>query len=198
MIEQNVDIFHLARVIEGLPNLRAVNITATIDIDKLQDGLAIRRGQVNPAGTPCVGNFSTWGVRSVAEKAIAVRPRHGGRQFGVFLRSIRRIYGNKPGSIMISELHSHDSIWEYQRFGLGGYNFGRLDSTTVCIAALALRQIRALTLPLGEHGGEFESYSIGRCAAKILVRLTLLEHLTVQSCHGSLGDTEIILQSISP
>jgi hypothetical protein len=31
-IEQNVDIFHLARVIEGLPNLRAVNITATIDI----------------------------------------------------------------------------------------------------------------------------------------------------------------------
>ena len=161
MIEQNVDIFHLARVIEGLPNLRAVNITATIDIDKLRDDLAVRRGQVDPAGTPCVGNFSTWGVRSVAEKVIAVRPRHDGRQFGVFLPSIRRIYGNKPGSIMISELHSHDSIWEYQGFGLGGYNLGRLDSTTVCIAALALRQIRTLTLPLGEHGGGSRAIALG-------------------------------------
>jgi hypothetical protein len=35
MIEQNVDIFHVARVIEGLPNLRAVNIAATIETDKL-------------------------------------------------------------------------------------------------------------------------------------------------------------------
>jgi hypothetical protein len=125
------------------------------------------------ADAPCVGSFSSWGVRSVAGKVIAVRPCHDGRQFGVFPCSIRRIYGNKPNSIMISKLRIDDSIWEYQEFGLGGYNFGRLDSTTVCIAALALRQIRALTLLLGEHGGYFDSYSIGSCAAKILIRLTL-------------------------
>jgi hypothetical protein len=110
MIEQNVDIFHLARVIEGLPNLRAANIAATIETDKLQVGLAVRCGRVDPSGTPCVENFRSWGIRSVADKVIAVRPCQDGRQFGVFFRSIWRIYGNKPGSIMISVLYINDSI----------------------------------------------------------------------------------------
>lgn len=99
----------------------------------------VRRGPVDPSGTRCAGTHRSWGVSSVAQKVIVVRPRQDGRHFDVFLRAVAHLAASKLPPVSISELHIIDSIWGDQGLELGGYNLGKLDSKTITGEIPALR-----------------------------------------------------------
>jgi hypothetical protein len=107
-----------------------------------------------------------------------------------------RLSTSTTRSIKISELHVGDSIWGEQGLEFGWYNLGKLDPETITDAAPTLRQLKTLTLPLGNYGNREDNSEIGDRAAQILSTLPSLEHLTVQSCHNCQVSTENILQSI--
>jgi len=179
MVERGLDSAYLSLVMHGLPNLRSIYITDTIEIDKLIRNRTVRRGSMDPPGTPCVGKHRSWGVSSVAEKGIAVRPRQDGRQFEVFLRAAVLLKATTPPVTQISELHVDDSIWGDQGLEIGGHNLGKLGPKSIINAAPVLRQLKTLTVPLGRYGKQEDCFEIGSCAAQILSAIAFLEHLTV-------------------
>jgi hypothetical protein len=79
LVKRQLDASYLSRVVAGLPNLRPVTIASTIEIHKLQADRTVRRRLTDPSGSSCDGKYHPWSVWSVAEKAIAVRPRQDGQ-----------------------------------------------------------------------------------------------------------------------